>query len=202
MAKKKSTVDALAGLSELKAQWERLTEKSRANFRSARHSHKFITERLGINPTTLRNWLTRGFIVPLDADEKRDGRAWRFFSTRDAVALAAAQVLGRLGLPTEALELVVPGVLKAADLFLFQITALKRGTISLYIYWDAGEWNCVTNPDNLPNIDREILAEAYVVFELERFFHRVLSELDVPFFSGTADEFQATADKMKRDESQ
>ena len=174
---------------------EQLTEqneKRRQEFENPQHSLKFLTERLGVTSTTVRNWMTRRVFPTLDAEKKRGERGWRLFSTRDVIAIAAAHELSRIGVPPAAFPMVVRLVLESADNFIHHNQVYMRaGTIPksefLVIYPDGDNWSAERFFDFEPNdFNNERPGEAYAILEVSRFLQRTLEVLGFTVFAGTA----------------
>lgn len=163
-------------------------------FVEPRYPLKFLTERLGISGSTVRNWMTRD-IVPLDADESREGRGWRQFSERDAIALSAAQDLSRLGVPTTAFQDAIGAVLKSADdwmsrphVYMSANRLIRRELLLLFPVADGWASALLAGkPDSpLP----EDLPEFFVVLDLTALLKRTLEALGLIWFAGTAEEIR------------
>lgn len=87
------------------------TQRKLQRFNEPKHKLGAVVAVSQISKVTLRNWLTRGQLK-LDAEDNHSKRGWRYFSERDAIYIALAARLSRMGVPVTHFDDIITPILK------------------------------------------------------------------------------------------
>lgn len=148
-----------------------------------------ITEGLGVPDVTIRNWLTRGQL-DLGAETARAKGKWRLFSLRDAVVIAVAFHLSRVGVPVAIFHEVAQKVARFGEMFFKGPVAMVRRPI--VVLTNDGEWQTYLHHDSGPFRLTDLdIPPAAVVLNVEAVLVRTLQALGFDAVLGTAAEIEA-----------
>lgn len=180
----------------LSAELRAMEERSRQEFVTPRFPRRDVARALNAKETTFQNWQARKNLT-LDADEVREGSAWRLYSARDVLRLGLAVKLTSLGFPAALLD----HVMKQADpIFSGPSSYLSSNRASHILVNVEGK---VSGPIIGEAVDLEEIEDtSFIVVRLDRLIQDSLETLGASITSGSAEDMAEAAARMRAKKGQ
>ncbi len=169
---------------------------AKQRFITPRFPRRDVARALNAKETTFQNWQARKNLT-LDADEMREGSAWRLYSGRDVLRLGLAVKLTSLGFPAALLD----HVMKQVDPIFSGGSHYLSSNRASHILVSAD--GAVSGPNLGENIDLEEIEDtSFIVVRLDRLIQDSLENLGASITSGSAEDMAEAAARMRAKKGQ